>query len=598
MAEMENQLYLMSTMNVNSTADLDRVDFSKANAYFKQALVNDPANLDANIGAGLSEVFMVYADASVNDAIKRWEEFDPGSGAASSALLHFGLPTGTKDMSVPLAGLGRDLVKIIQQAKTDPPSISEMQTLLKTKFLPRIDYALARMAVIEQHPDYQLKITGKMQGNLNASPVYMDLTEIYLLDAVLNGLKATVSQFLVFQFTLPSYTNKDVMQAINQNNTTFFVLASDGKAQAANVKNGLLGVITKIRNGINFLKNETDAQSDDIIKLKVSGGDGVSSADLDSVLVYLQQAESAINTGYTINIKNADSDGNDYTLQVNLNNFFSNPPANPKKDWLPPYTVDTSAHGDIIVRWTQQTYATFMFPDPTLGGIFPNMTNDMLKRLLQIDEEFAWRVYLNATNFDQAALSTMNARLQVGATSYFPKHNDWDYYGWYNKEFKFFVTDQVSGTAKVFVTINGIERELTLSSPADVKPKQETYISASVTLAPQNLTVKLDSGYISYPVYGNATFIKISYEAVQGAYYNNYFTIERDSTSTGFLPYDKQYFHSEYQNSNYYYYYQDLKFTGKKTYKYRISPANSDYYWGIQGYLQNNYSNTVTITTP
>lgn len=598
MTEMENQMYLMSTINVNSTADLDRVDFSKANAYFKQALADDPTNLDANIGAGLTEVFMVYADAQVNDAIKRWEEFDPGAGASSSALLHFGLPTGTKDMTVPLAGVGRDLVKIIQQAKTDPPSIAEMQTLLKTKFLPRIDYALARLAVIEQHSDYQLRISGKMQGNLNASPVYMDLTEIYLLDAVLNGLKASVSQFLVFQFTLPSYTNKDVMQAINQNNTTFFVLAADGNAQAANVKNGLLGVISKIRSGINFLKNETDAQSDDIIKLKTTGGEGVSNADLDSVLVYLQQAESAINTGYTINIKNAGSQGKDYTLQVHLSNFFDNPPANPKKDWLPPYTVDTSAHGDILVRWTQQTYATFLFPDPTLGGIFPNMTNDMLKELLEIDKEFAWRVYLNVTNFDQSTLPTMTARLQVGAKSYNPVQDDGDYYYWNNKNFRFYITDQLSGTATVFVTFDGTERELTLSDPAEVMPKEETYINANTTLAPQNLIATFDSGYVGYPVNAEAKFIRISYAVTSNSYYDNYFSIDRDSTGTGFLPYGKAYFQNGYIDGNNVSFYQDLKFTGKKTYKYRISPAFSDFHWGIQGYLLNNYSNIVTITTP
>ena len=599
MTELETALFTLSTITVNGTNDLDRIDFSKANTYFKKALVDNPSNLDANFGAAMTEVFLVYNDSEINDALKQWEAFDPSNSTALSSLRSFGIPTGTKNMTVPISSLGADLVQIIRQAKTDPPSIAQMQNLLKNKFLPRINYALERLAVIEQHSDFQLKITGKMQGNLNASPVNMDLTEIYLLDAMVQGIKAAVSQFLVFQFSLPSYTVKDVVKAIDQDNTSFFVLATDGRAHSANVKNGMLNMISKIRSGIDFLKAETDAQSDDIIKLNSTGKNSVVTKDLDTALAYLKKAEDALKTGFSINVKGADSVGNDYTLEVHLYKLFDNPPNNPKKEWLPPYTVDTTANGkDILFRWTQKDYLSFKFPDPTLGGVFPKMTNDMLKRLLEIDEEFAWKVYLNVNNYDQASLATMSARLQVGAKSYFHKQNRWsnsDPVWWGGRDFRFFVVDQTVGNAQVFVTLNGVEKELSFNQQIQVSPKEYTYMNANVTPAPQNVTVKMDSIYTYYPFYGYQKIIKVSFARNSDYYYSNYYNIDRDSTSTGFLPYAKEYFSSEYLNGEYYFYYRDMNFVAKKTYKYRLSPLYTDYYWG---YLPDNYSNTVIITTP
>ncbi len=600
MTEMENQFYFMATNNFNSSSDFDRVDFSKANTYFKKALQENPNNLDANLGAALTEVFGVYADAEINDAIKQWESYKPSGSVTASAFKSFYIPRGTADMRVPVSALGANFVKIIQMAKTDPPTISKMQSLLKTKFLPRIDYAMARLAVIEQHPAYEMKISGKMQGNITLTPVYMDLTEVYLLDAMLNGMKAVVSQFLVFQFELSAYTTKAVVEAVNQNNTTFFVLASDGKAQAANVKSGILTAIAKIRSAVNFLKNETDVQSDDIIKLKQGNNQGIASSDLDTVLTYLTRAEDGLKNGVTIDAKDADSDGNNYSITVNLSNFFDNPPANPKKDWLPPYTVDTSAFGDIQWHWTQQTYATFTFPDPTFGGVFPNMTNDMLKRLMYIDEEFAWRVYLYVNNYDHTSISTMTARLQVGATSYANKPYRYEYPGWFGgKEFRFFVNDQTTGTGRVFVTLNGVEKELTLSAPATVNPKHETNINANVTPAPQNLTVKLDSGYVGYPINNNVKYLKLSFALPSGYYfYSSQYRIDKDSTGTGFKPYISTYLTNEYESGTNYLAYYDVNFVSAKTYKYRIEPIYDSYTYGITGYIPNNYSNTATITTP
>jgi len=78
-------------------------------------------------------------------------------------------------------------------------------------------------------------------------------------------------EFLIFQFTLPSYSTSAIVDAIRQTNTTFFVLASDGKTHATNSKNALLAATARIRSAILFLEAATGDQSNHIIKISRNG---------------------------------------------------------------------------------------------------------------------------------------------------------------------------------------------------------------------------------------------------------------------------------------------------------------------------------------
>jgi hypothetical protein len=603
MTEMENQFYFMATNHFSTSGDYDRVDFSKASTYFKKAIADNPNNLDANIGSALCEVFTGYADPDVNAAIKAWEGYTPGQSTLALANVH--IPGGTKDMTIPISALASNLMKIVRTATTDPPTIAKMQELLKTKLLPRLDYALACLAVIEQHQDFRMRISGKMQGDMKLNPVYMDLTEVYLLDAMIRGVRAMVGQFLVYQFNLNSYTSSALLQALNQTNTSFFVLAADGKAQSTAVKSGIIATIGKIRSAVNFLKSQTGDQSNNIIKIKQGNNGGIAMSDLDTVLAYLTKAEDALANGVTITADNADSDGNTYSVKVVLSAFFDNPPQNPKQAWLPAYTLDSSAHGDILWHWTQQDYASFTFPDPTFGGIFPTMTNDQLKRLLYIDESFAWQVQFYVSKYSSSQ-TAFGARIDINGKSYFPKasrtytssyydswSNIWNSYG----SFTFYVTDQATGTARVFVSSNGSETELDLSAPATVTPKTYTYINADLTPTPQIFGRK-DSSY-SYSTYKYVKVIRIYYPSNSG-YGNNYFVIERDSIGSAvFSKYDAGYFDWKFSsNSINYYGYDDVNVTKGKQYQYRVRRSQPYYYYDIIGYPKNSYSNSVSVIAP
>ena len=557
-AELENQL--------SSSGSLDTKDFTKAEQLYTDALAADPTNTTANFGAAFAKVLNVNGDAQVKDMINRWKAWDPGF---QSSLLNFGIPKGTKDMNVPITTLGKNLVKIFQVATTDPPTIAEMQVVIRDRILPRIDYAIARLAVVEQHQDFEMKISGKMQGSPGQKDLYLDLTEVYVMDAALQGIKASIEQFLVFKFTLSAYTTKAVVTAIKQDNADFFVLASDGAAHAQNVKTALGNAVGKIRSGINFLKGETDNQDDDIIK---KGNNGIAVKDLDTVLTYLTKVESALNGTYSFDLKDADSDHNDYTIQVNFSNFFANLPQKPKQAWFPTYTVDTTSGGDLQWHWFATDYASFTFPDPTFSGLFPGMSNETLKRLMYIDQEFAWQFSVNLYDDDSGLPSSASLKIVINGKTYNSKPSS--YYSSYSRDCDFVIMDNdTKPVQQIIAVLNGIETTLQFGGTVPtVHLKSYDYGQADITLAPQNITASYSS---------NSIFVNLMR-------YANY-KIQRSVNSGSFVEVSSTYASS----------YNDTNLASKTTYSYRALRLSSGFFYsGYYASRQNNYTNTVTVTTP
>ncbi len=557
--ELENQL--------SASGSLDNKDFTKAEQLYTDAVTADPANPTANFGAAFTKILNINGDAQVKDMINRWEGWNPTS---QSSIFQFGIPKSTSNMNLPTAALGKNLVKIFKVATTDPPTITEMQNVVRDRILPRIDYAIARLAIVESHPEFELRISGKMQGSAGQKDLYLDLTEVYVMDAALQGMKAFVEQFLVFKFGLTAYTSQAVVTALRQDNSTFFVLASDGAAHAQNVKSSLVTAVGKIRSGINFLKNETDNQDDDIIK---KGSGGIADKDLDTVLTYLNKVETALTGTYSIELKASDSDNNNYTISVSLSNFFGNLPQNPKQAWFPTYTVDTTSGGDIQWHWQAQDYASFTFPDPSFSGLFPGMTNETLKRLLYIDKEFAWRFSVNLYDENSTLPSSVSLKIVVNGKTYNSKPGNSDYSGPYSKQCEFYLFDNDSKPVQqISAVLNGVETPLQFNGTAPtVHLKSSDYASADVTLANQNITATYSS---------NNIFV----DFVRYAYYR----VERSVNSGSFVELNSSYMSS----------YNDFNILGNTNYSYRALRLGNYNYYGYSVYRQNNYTNTVSIKTP
>ncbi|MDD8018795.1 MAG: hypothetical protein PHP42_10520, partial [Bacteroidota bacterium] len=267
-----------------------------------------------------------------------------------------------------------------------------------------------------------------------------------------------------------------------------------------------------------------------------------------------------------------DSDNNDYTVQINLGNFFANLPQNPKQSWLPTYTVDTTAHGSILWRWQAQDYASFTFPDPTFGGLFPGMTNETLKRIMHIDEAFAWKFSVSMNDDNGLLNSGSSLKLLINGTTYLPKPMSYNYFSPSWKDFYFLVPNNNNQTVQIIAIINGADVPLQFSGLVPVvRLKSNDYGSVNVTQAPQNITAQ----YVQ-------THIEINLQRY------SYYKMERAVNTGTFAPVDSFY------NSSY----TDYNVAGKTTYKYRASLGQGSYWGGYYATRQNNYTNTVSITTP
>jgi len=341
--------------NINKPSD---VDFSEANTLYKLALAQDAINMDANFGAGLTELLMITQDSEINTAFDRWESFldtasffEVENSPTYNTLAGFriGFPTSSAHFIIPKYALHNSAIGMFKAAIGDLPQISELQNLIDTKLLPGLNYALVHLDIVDDSSSYEFTITPKMQGDVDEDSLELDLTEIYAMQVGGNMLKAMCEMMTAYSLNLVSYDSVGIYTALNPGGD-FMSLRSNGSEKMGNAKAALLTAIDKLETGINFLKNETDNQNNDIIKI---GTDEMDQADLDSILAHIPDAEQMLTS---VNTFTEDWDDNDLTpeenLQINLGALFDNP-VQDVKTMLPAYSIsvgkDTS--WDYLGSW-------------------------------------------------------------------------------------------------------------------------------------------------------------------------------------------------------------------------------------------------------
>jgi hypothetical protein len=415
-AALEDKLDALISTELEGVKRPEDIDFTVPNSLYKQALQLDPNNLDANFGAGLTEVLMVTLDASVNVVFDEWDAyldtaslFEPKSAIysdkkfATKKIVNRGFPTGEKDFMVPSDFLVGSIFSVFYTGLTNPPQIHEIQDLIDNKLLPKVDYALVHLKKVAASTNYSFIITPKMQGDLEEDSLELDLTEILLVITGLDLLKSFCNIATSYNFNFPSYDSAGLAQVIPQN-SDFLSLRLNGASKLASAKSAFLEACDYLENAINFLRSETDNQNDDIIKIDA---DGVADEDLDSILAYLPRIRNTFNTSENVTA-DFDGDGIDETVAFAAGAFFDNPINNLKRDLLPGYTtrVEKDSSGwwwydwdndewifyvyDYfwvpVIIWNANSFDQWVFPEPTFKGILPEITTDLkFKQTFGID---------------------------------------------------------------------------------------------------------------------------------------------------------------------------------------------------------------------
>ncbi|MEE9162474.1 MAG: hypothetical protein V3U35_05830, partial [Candidatus Neomarinimicrobiota bacterium] len=180
---------------------------------------------------------------------------------------------------------------------------------------------------------YSFAITPRMQGDAEADTVEFDLTELFLVEAAANLVRSFASVAVAYTVGPSAYDSAAVLDFLSQGGG-FLSLRVGGDVQMGKAKETILTASHKLDDAINFLKAETDDQSDDIIT--ITPGD-LTVADLDEALQLNADFRDYVENGLTLT-EDWNDDGSLTDLTFDFSALFDNPVSD-FKSLLPDYSV-------------------------------------------------------------------------------------------------------------------------------------------------------------------------------------------------------------------------------------------------------------------
>jgi len=252
---------------------------------------------------------------------------------------------------------------------SDSPTGGDVQEFLLNVILPEIIGAIEEnLSAIA--PSFAVVLTPQELaaiGIFDEGPLEIDFGDVKLFEAALGGLKAGLLISLAYDLDLDidQLTSLQetlmVQQDIINANPSFLTLTGNGANLLAQAKAAISEGIDDYLVASEFIRSETDDQSDDFITIQPS--DLQQEADLRGTLSQIQASLSGVTT---ITIKNQQVD-------LDLSRFFDTP--FDLRDVLPPIAFDPQRKPSNFIE-------PGTFPDPTFNGVLPGLTQERLTDLL------------------------------------------------------------------------------------------------------------------------------------------------------------------------------------------------------------------------
>ena len=316
-----------------------------ANQKFKDALSINPNDPEANLFYAVTRVGAFALETGSGGSLETLRDVFEAFGMTrnSNDYLELGPPY---DMPPELPG--------------NSPSGEAIRQFLAGPYMALLNEALVNLAAVPS--SFQTILT---PDEIGEETVEVDYGDVLMYKAILNA-----NRFLVL--ALCSYNlNVDIDSAVNKLindqlsiNTDlltpypeFLKLLSGGGTTLANAKTALLETINNYLDASNFIRSESDNQTDDLIAI-----DSEDAGDEALFRQNLNELKASLTGGGTANLTD-----NENNLSLNLNPFFGSGsgPYN-LRDFLPLFNqcndpiIGTMGHG--------------LGNDPTLGGILPGIS--------------------------------------------------------------------------------------------------------------------------------------------------------------------------------------------------------------------------------
>jgi hypothetical protein len=334
-------------------------DYQAANAKYLAAVGNDPRNLRAQTGVALTGVYLIQNDPEVVRILNTTLPAPrPAPNLKSKPASFMRLLAANPGVDLGPDAMRARVLRAFSLAATDPVALSDVQNVIVTHVLPRLQDAENRLNLVEADPTFSYPVAVQVGGNLETLDV--DLGEIYTLDALLNVVQGSLGMLAAYDFDVPHSDYASAPQdSLLAPGTSFGALHPTGAAQLSGALSNLLLVKVRFDQAAGSIAGETDDQSDDAIPKDV-----LTTQEYADFQTQVDRADHALRGPIAIEL--TDYLGSPFAAGVNISRIFV-PAIADLKTKLPAHTFDSN-HFLVVSD-------PLTFDDPTFNGIFPDMTN-------------------------------------------------------------------------------------------------------------------------------------------------------------------------------------------------------------------------------
>ena len=379
---------------LSQTMQTDTPDYGPARAKFEAALSKDPTQPEAHLGMAVVVIGELGEDPMILGLL---DLFPAGLYRSLTPSSPVGL---TRVFEDPVVHSGTPLLStrgvldhfyggMLRAAEQGPGPIGLLQDVAQQVVLPAVTAATNHLNQVDSHAGWSLTLTPAMTGN--STSLILDRTDIYALNGVMHALKAMMHMFVAYNMDMPLVfeTYEEYLAAhyaaFNQDNGTMMVLRAQGATNMASARTSLLTAAQKLLSFRTSLLAETGDQSNHLIKIDPTGEEGPTSEDLQDMLQALTEFSYALNNPIDLE-DDFNGDGDLQTLRVNIQRLFTHPISDFKQA-MPPYSWDGEYGMFFWDGYMEENFDLFLFPDPTMNGVFPELTTDALfKAFFGIDQ--------------------------------------------------------------------------------------------------------------------------------------------------------------------------------------------------------------------
>lgn len=350
---MEEMMFDVLNSDPDSVEEmLDLLDFTEVYNLYSEAHELDDGNSQANFGMAFTGLLMLSQDQDLQDMLLRWEDYfmvnEPFLVSEENTLSKrgYGMPLTIDGIKIPVLPYLQMPVSLSKMSTGDVPQFSEFQDLVETLFLPVVEESIAALELVELDPNFVFIISPTMQGESEAEPLELDMTEVYVVEAGLYALKGVLKTVVAYNFDFVSFDSVGIVTELNQG-SDFATLKANGGADLAEALTSVTGAFDKIYSALDFLDAETDDQSNDLIVLDDEDDINEIKADIEEIEAVFE-GPNVIHYGYWE--EQYDQWGNwiddiyiEDSLTVDISQFFTNPISD-FKAMVPPYTMGTQPY--------------------------------------------------------------------------------------------------------------------------------------------------------------------------------------------------------------------------------------------------------------